>query len=216
VPISQQFDDSYYAQVYGDYFRQNSPRKLRFYRQLLLSHMTASESPRVLDLGCAFGLFLAALPERFRKFGVDASSYALGGAAERVPEGSFAAADCGDPPLVSRFDAIAALDVLEHIPAVEHTLEFVGRSLTPGGIFLVVVPVYDGPMGPIIRTLDRDPTHVHKRSRAWWLELISRKFEVTFWTGIFRYLAGGRFYLHLPTRALRQVAPAIAIVGKLR
>ena len=90
------------------------------------------------------------------------------------------------------------------------------RSLTPGGIFLFVVPVYDGPMGPIIRTLDRDPTHVHKRSRAWWLELISRKFEVTSWTGIFRYLAGGRFYLHLPTRALRQVAPAIAIVGKLR
>lgn len=214
MPLSTQFDERYFASCYGDYFRQNPRGKLRFYRELLQRHLPPSPSPRVLDLGCAFGLFLAELPREFRKFGVDASHHALSAAASRLPAAHFINADCGAPPISSRFDAIVAFDVLEHIPSVDATLEFVHRSLTPNGVFLFVVPVYDGPLGPIVRWLDRDPTHVHKRSREWWLARIGRSFEVISWTGIVRYLVARRFYLHLPSSAIRGVAPAIAVVSR--
>ena len=216
MPLSTQFDERYFASCYGDYSRQNPRGKLRFYRELLERHLPPSPSPRVLDLGCAFGLFLAELPREFQKFGVDASHYALSAAASRVPDAHFINADCGAPPISSRFDAIVAFDVLEHIPPVDATLEFVRRSLTPNGVFLFVVPVYDGPLGPIVRKLDRDPTHVHKRSREWWLARIGRSFEVISWTGIVRYLVARRFYLHLPSSAIRSVAPAIAVVSRPR
>jgi SAM-dependent methyltransferase len=216
LPLSTQFDERYFAACYGNYFRQNPSGKLRFYRELLERHLPPSPSPRVLDLGCAFGLFLAGLPPEFRKFGVDASYHAISAAALRVPDAHFINADCGIPPISSRFDAIVAFDVLEHIPSADVTLEFVRRSLTPNGVFLFVVPVYDGPLGPIVRWLDRDPTHVHKRSREWWLAWTRRSFEVISWTGILRYLIARRFYVHLPSTAIRRVAPAIAVVSRPR
>src|SRR4051812_13598916 len=36
--ISSRFDAQYYNECYGNYFRQNPPRKLRFYRELLQRH----------------------------------------------------------------------------------------------------------------------------------------------------------------------------------
>jgi len=214
--ISTQFDAQYYNECYGNYFRQNPARKLRFYRELLQRHMLPSASPRVLDLGCAFGLFLAGLPPEFNKFGIDASAHAIGGAARLVPQGHFAVGDCGAPPVAAGFDAVVAFDVLEHIPTVNQTLGCVRRSLTRDGVFLFVVPVYDGPLGGVVRALDRDPTHVHKHSRRWWLDLVGRDFEVISWTGILRYLIAGRYYLHAPAKAIRAVAPAIAVIARPR
>jgi SAM-dependent methyltransferase len=216
LPLSTQFDERYFASVYGDYSRQNPPRKLRFYRELLERYLPPTPAPRVLDLGCAFGLFLAGLPREFQRYGVDASHHALSAAAQRVPQAHFINADCGNPPISSRFDAIVAFDVLEHLPEAEATLDFVRRSLNPKGVFLFVVPVYDGPLGPVIRWLDRDPTHVHKRSREWWLELARQGFDVVSWTGILRYLVARRYYVHMPSPAIRGVAPAIAVVCRLR
>jgi hypothetical protein len=86
--------------------------------------------------------------------------------------------------------------------------------LRPGGWFLMVVPVYDGACGPLIRTMDRDPTHVHKLGRGEWLAWVGRHFEVVEWWGIVRYLLPGRFYLHLPTRLGRGHTPAILVVGR--
>lgn len=216
MPLSSQFDAQYYEDNYGNYFRQNPPRKLRFYRDLLQQHLLPAKSPRVLELGCAFGVFLAELPAEYRRFGIDASAHAVSAAALRVPGAHFAVGDCGDPPIGSSFDAIVAFDTLEHIPAVEDTLRTVRRSLAPGGVFFFVVPVYDGPLGPVIRALDHDPTHVHKNSRQWWLDLIGRDFEVITWTGIMRYLVTKQFYLHVPSKAIRRVAPAIAVVARPR
>ena len=216
MALSADFDEKYFATVYGDYRRQNPRRKLRFYRDLLLRHLPSSPAPRVLDLGCAFGLFLGELPRHFERFGVDASAHAVSAAASAASGAHFLIGDCAAPPISARFDAIVAFDVLEHIPQVEATFEFVRRSLAPNGVFVFVVPVYDGPLGPVIRWLDRDPTHVHKRSRKWWLDRAAGSFEVIYWTGILRYLIGGSFYLHLPGRTIRRVAPAIAVVAKAR
>jgi hypothetical protein len=86
--------------------------------------------------------------------------------------------------------------------------------LRPGGILLIVVPVYDGPLGPLVTLFDRDPSHVLKESRQYWLSCLSRHFEIIEWQGAFRKLLWGTRYMHLPTTSFRQIAPAIAIVAR--
>lgn len=83
-------------------------------------------------------------------------------------------------------------------------------------IALIVVPVYDGPLGWLVKKLDNDPTHIHKRSRAFWLDLIEKYFELVEWRGVFRMLFFGKFYLNLTTLLLRQISPAVILVLRNR
>jgi SAM-dependent methyltransferase len=133
-----------------------------------------------------------------------------------VPDVNFAFSVPGEFPYEGPFDVITAFDVFEHIPLLDATLDWISCNLRPGGGLVFVVPVYDGPTGPLIRFLDRDPSHVHRRSRDFWLVLASGKFGLLDWYGIYRYLVPGGIYLHVVTRRLRRFTPAIACVMQRR
>jgi SAM-dependent methyltransferase len=204
------FDRDYFERCYRDYDRQNPRGKLTFYSRLASQAAAGADAPRILDIGCAMGLFLSTLGTTWRKFGVDASEYAISNARGRVPEADFRVARGADLFFDVKFDVITAFDVLEHL---EDPLAVVGRIaelLKPGGGWVFVVPVYDGPTGPIIRLLDRDPTHLQKHGRNYWLELPGCDFELVDWWGIYRYLIPLGPYLHIVTRRLRRFTPAIA------
>jgi SAM-dependent methyltransferase len=109
------------------------------------------------------------------------------------------------------FDVITAWDVLEHLDDPSGTIAKLKTWLAPGGALVFVVPVYDGPTGPIIRVLDKDPTHVQKRERGYWVELASEHFTTIEWHGVLRYLVGSSFYLHVPTQKFRSFTPAILV-----
>jgi SAM-dependent methyltransferase len=211
---SADFEEQYFASAYPDYAAQNPPRKLRFYRQLIEEAVGPAVAPRILDVGCAFGTFLDSLPSHWHRYGTDVSHHAVDRASRRVGEVTFATYDGLHLPFDGQFDVVTALDVLEHVPHVDALLTSIVGALAPGGILLAVVPVYDGPTGPIIRRLDRDPTHVHKRDRGFWLEKLGTSLRVEHWEGMYRYLLPGRHYLHITTRALRRFTPAIAIVAR--
>ena len=206
-----EFDRSYYEENYGSYARQNPPRKMRFYRELLHAH--ARRGGRILDLGCAFGTFLGSLGPEWERFGSDVSAYAIESAKRTVPGVVFRVAPAADPGFDGPFDAITAFDVIEHAPDLEAVARAVKSRLAPRGRFVFVVPVYDGPTGVVVRMLDRDPTHVHKTSRRFWLDWASSHFGLLAWEGVVRYLLPGGYYVHVPTRSLRSVAPAIAVVA---
>lgn len=211
-----EFDRTYFETRYADYERQNPPRKMQFYKGLAEAAAAGCERPRVLDMGCAFGLFLSCLGARWDRYGVDASEYAIACARERVPGVSFAVTASSDLVFPGPFDVISALDVLEHIPALDDMLQRIATRLRPGGGFVSVVPVYDGITGPVIRLLDHDPTHLHKRSRDFWLDRMSSYFRVSEWWGIYRYLLPGGFYCHLVTKSFRRHTPAIACLARRR
>ncbi len=210
------FEREYYEREYGDYRSQNPLRKLDFYRKLAERAAGPASSPRILDIGCAFGLFLAQLGGKWIRHGVDASSYAIAQARAARPEIQFEVTSSGSFSSAGPFDVITAFDVLEHLPELDSALLWIAGNLRPGGGFVFVVPVYDGPTGPIIRLLDHDPTHLHQKSRAFWLELAGRHFEVVDWYGIYRYLLPGNHYLHWVTRRLRKFAPALACLARPR
>lgn len=212
----ERFGADYFAHIYRDYAAQNPPGKLAFYRRLAERAAAGSSRPRLLEIGCGPGLFLEALDPVWQRFGTDVSQWAVAEARRRAPTASIEQAPAERIPFDGEFDVIAAFDVLEHLDRPELAIAEATQRLRPGGALLFVAPVYDGPAGLLVRLLDRDPTHVQKRSRRFWLDLASRRLEVEEWYGVFRYLMPWGWYWHRPTRALRRIAPAVAVVCRRR
>ena len=87
-------------------------------------------------------------------------------------------------------------------------------TVVAGNCGYSIAPTRPSDRASLVRTLDKDPTHIHKDSRRFWLDWAGRHFEGREWWGIFRFLFPGGYYLHWPTRAWRGIAPAIAVVAR--
>jgi SAM-dependent methyltransferase len=211
---SDAFERDYFEKTYRDYARQNPRRKLRFYRRLVERVAPRDRTPRVLDIGCALGAFLSELNPAWARHGVDVSAFATERARRALPGVAIAQAGITDIPFGEPFDVVTAFDVIEHVPSLEEVGASVERALARDGHFVFVVPVYDGPTGPIVHLLDRDETHVHKRSREFWLRWARERFTVVDWLGLCRYLLPGGYYVHWTTRLWRRFTPAIAVVAR--
>ena len=217
------YGEAYYAETYRDYFSQNPMHKLEFYRSIAEKHMPDRVPIRVLDVGCGLGGFLACLrksdPERSKLLltGVDVSEFAIATNASTYPDENFEVRSAEDLAGIGpTFEIVTAFDVLEHLDHPDKAAQAISERLTPDGTLVLVVPVYDGPLGPIVKLLDKDESHVQRRSRHWWLDWVTIHFATTGWLGIFRTLTPWGHYIHLPTRAFRQLAPAILITARKR
>lgn len=209
--------EEYYQQNYRSYDRQNPEPKLAYYRGQIDRYRDRGLPARLHDIGCGLGNFLNSLDGRWEIFGSDINAFAVERSRQRMPQGRFAQGPGALEPLFdTRFSVITAFDVLEHVPAIDAAGPGIAAQLLPGGIFVFVVPVYDGLSGPVIRRLDGDPTHVHKCPRAFWLGWAARHFEVLSWDGILRYLLPGGYYLHVVTSAMRWHTPAMLVACRPR
>jgi len=110
---------------------------LRADQRLVLGHIEATPGPaRVLDVGCYDGSLLAALPPRFRRHGVEASTAAADKARERGIE--IVAKSIADLARVAEhFDVICAVDVIEHVSQPRDFVALLARHLSPGGRLIV-------------------------------------------------------------------------------
>ena len=198
------FDEQYFNTYYRDYVAQNPPRRLRFYAQTIERHLAPGAPRRIHDIGFAFGRFLGSLDPAWQIFGTDVSEFAVARAARENSRGVFKVAPA---------EARGVFDVIERLPDPDAVARAVIEELVDGGCFVFVVPVYDGLSGPVIRLLDRDPTHLHKWPRQRWLDWAESHFALVEWQGILRYLLPGGYYLHLVTEALRRHTPAIIVVA---
>jgi 2-polyprenyl-3-methyl-5-hydroxy-6-metoxy-1,4-benzoquinol methylase len=217
----ESYGEAYYSTIYRNYFRQNPAHKLEFYRSIVEGHTPLRRPTRILDVGCGLGGFLACLrrsdPERTRwdLTGVDVSQFAIATNTSKFPDEAFEACAAENIlELGKTFDVITAFDVLEHLDSPDSAASAIASCLSDHGSLVLVVPVYDGPLGPIVRLLDNDESHVQLQSRQWWLHWISKHFEVTGWQGIFRMLMPWGQYVHLPTHVLRRVSPAVLITAR--
>lgn len=217
APDAAAFDAAYFARSYRHYAAQNPARKLGFYRRVLRRHLASERPADLLDVGCGLGAWLAHLEAEtnWRLHGTDLSEWAIDQSRRRLPNVELRVAGATDMPYPNaHFDAITACDVIEHVPDRDRAASAIRAMLRPGGLFLLVVPVYDGLSGPLIRRLDKDPTHVHKLARGNWIDWMRGRFTLLESWGVLRYLLPGGFYLHLPTRLLRRHTPAILLLGR--
>ena len=203
----------YFTSRYRDYERQNPPRKLDHYLDVV--DRLAPQPAALLDIGCGRGAFLERAALRHPEWalnGTDVSHEGIDATQARVPHARLALASAeAKPHAEGSFDVITAWDVVEHVESLDDVASAVDSMLRPGGVFVFVVPVYDGVLGPLINRLDKDPTHIHKEGRAFWLNWAAQHFEVLEWHGIFRYLIGAGPYVHYPTGRLRRQATAVLV-----
>lgn len=108
---------------------------------LLASNVTGRNS-LVLDAGCGTGRTLAELLLHYDAVGMEPFAGALSFASKRkgtrLVQGSLEQVPFRD----SVFDAVTALDVLEHCDDDRHALAEIARVLTAGGLLLVTVPAF--------------------------------------------------------------------------
>ena len=116
-------------------------------REAVLAALRAANlpvSPALLDLGCSSGLMTAEMLRAWPDaviIGLDAEADGLAAAHAAMPGIPFVHASGTDLPLVDAcLDAVASLNVLEHIPDDVQVLAEVHRVLRPGGTAVVVVP----------------------------------------------------------------------------
>lgn len=107
----------------------------------LLDRAGVRPPARILDAGCGWGITLDRLKQLgFRADGMDISRQAL----ERIdrPNRRLIEADltAGWPEIADRYDAILALDVIEHLDDDRGAVARLGGLLKPGGTMVVSVP----------------------------------------------------------------------------
>jgi len=121
----------------------------------LLAHRHPPGS-RLLELGCADGLFLemAEAENGYQTLGIEPNTRMMSGNRfEREILQGFFPGVLGDRD--ERFDVIALNCVLEHVPDVGAMIESFKRYLTPNGSVMINVPVSSGLMFKLSRALYR-------------------------------------------------------------
>jgi SAM-dependent methyltransferase len=114
-------------------------------REILFDVLKKHLSPtaKILDVGCNTGVLVGKLQERgIDAYGTDLSEEAIAYGKERGTKKLFVATGESQPFADATFDAVMALDVIEHIDDDCGALKEMRRVLKPGGILIIKVPAF--------------------------------------------------------------------------
>ena len=128
---------------------------------------------RVLEIGCATGELIAAVPlaEGAQRVGIDISAANVAAARARFGHVEFRCGDFRDLPAQS-FDAVILSDVLEHVP---DDVGFLRDAAALGDVVLLNLPLEDNWLNRRRRYGPHDVSgHLRRYSRAQGLELVER------------------------------------------
>lgn len=128
---------------------------------------------RLLDVGCAFGFFLAkAEGADFKTFGIDISKFAIEKAKKNCKAKLFILDISKEklPFLSNFFNVVTMFDTLEHLENYTFALREVHRVLKKNGILHIHTPVGE--------RWTKDPTHLNYFP-SWILKLILKRLKFT-------------------------------------
>ena len=130
-------------------------RKRQFQRDINKINALKAPPGNILDVGCAFGLFLVAARSRgWNVFGVDVSKNAVDHAKKeyelKVFLGTLEQAKFND----GLFDVVTAWDVIEHVTDPDAFLSEVNRVLKQNGIFALRTPNADSLFLKIVKMVN--------------------------------------------------------------
>lgn len=213
MTVDNKFTGAYFDAAYGPYYRlRNPPYKWQAFLKEIKKFISKGD---LLDIGCAYGLFLQEASKYFECTGTDISEHAIEHARSTLPNDIevFVGA-AGSLPANKQYDLITCFDILEHTKDLGEALDNIHDLLKENGVLAITVPVYDGPLGWLVNILDKDETHTYRRPRGFWLEEVSRRFDVLDHIGIWRYFFFHRYYLNIMSRTTRRVTPAMMIIAR--
>jgi len=143
--IQVQRQDVFYEIPYHWTYQKNDKNLYQLRSDMVFDLLGSLSEKSILDFGCGDARFTADLVNGgvARAVGVDISQQALRFARCLVPEGEFTHLKENTIPYsTATFDAITALDVIEHIPdpVLDVWLTELHRVLKPQGLLVVSVP----------------------------------------------------------------------------
>lgn len=114
----------------------------RLFKHLVCAHAKPAGQINFLDIGCGTGDFVRFLSsdKRLRLTGSEIYRKGLIYAQKHSPELEFIQLDITKGVIGHNFDAIVALDVIEHIDDDMAALANIERMLQPGGVAIIAVP----------------------------------------------------------------------------
>jgi len=187
----------------------DGPHFAAYYRWLVLTRHANLEikADAILDVGCDDGYLLSQQAGHL-KVGVD-----LEARPPAHPSVKLVRADgCSLPFVSGSFDAVLAIDVIEHVKDDQAFIESITRVLAPGGRLWLTTPAAQARLFPSFLTDRAMGGWGHQRMGHDARHLMSRipgelRVQVTLWNAtVFRHA-------YLPLRALRVVSPMLARLG---
>ena len=111
-------------------------------RRLLTRYLPRAASRRIADVGCGTGATLTLLQPFGRTVGMDIAPEAVGFCRVRGHQDLVQGAATQLPFADASFDAITALDILEHLDDDAAAVRELARILRPGGLLVFTAPAY--------------------------------------------------------------------------
>ncbi|NBB95760.1 MAG: methyltransferase domain-containing protein [Planctomycetes bacterium] len=136
-PEANLYSESYFSGTeYRDYLADERAHRRNFRRRLRTLRRYVSGG-RLLEVGCAYGLFLDEAREHFHVAGIDVcqwpNDYAREALGVEVATGEF----LDQPEPLQPYDAVCMWDTLEHLPHPVRAIERAAAWLAPGGVLAV-------------------------------------------------------------------------------
>lgn len=132
----------------------------------IVKHCGIETTDRVLDFGCARGYVVKALRmEGIEAFGTDISKWAIDNAPEEVKP----FLNCSN----LEHDWIIAKDVLEHMPYVQGSINFLMQAAKKGLFVVVPLSKFDNSRY-VVKEYEMDVTHVQRLSLLSWVNMFLR------------------------------------------
>ena len=140
-------------------FGKPSAAEERYFDAEIAARVLRGKDASLLEIGFGNGSLLGWAKKRFRSVsGVEQSRLLV----ERARAAGFDAhEDIARFPSTERYDAVVAMDVLEHLDAgqIDTLLKEIAQRLEPGGCFIARFPNGDSPFGRINQ--NGDITHIN-------------------------------------------------------
>ncbi len=200
-----------------DYQQESSSRSINAHLSLATVRRFAAGG-RLLELGCATGFFLNAARADFEVEGVEPSRWAAQEARRRfglqVHAGTLQDARLAP----GSFDALAMIDVIEHLTMPAEVVADCGRLLKPGGFLYLVTPDIDSLSAKILRGgwWALRPAHLYYFGRGTLSRLLERAgFEVALVRSFGRIFTWGYWSSRLKNYPWVVRRPVDALVGGL-
>jgi SAM-dependent methyltransferase len=144
-PIAEYYRDTSYHELEYWSFEAEAARALRNIRDSLVSVVGKPDSLSLLEVGCGPGQFLKMAQESgFQVNGVELNAGNAAEARERTGGATIICDDFLSMPGDRRYDVIAMLDLIEHMPDPIAALRRSYELLKPGGYIAVYTPNHGG------------------------------------------------------------------------